>query len=293
MKDRRLDLDTLWDFHDPRGSERRFLDRLRQTGGSGADEVGARAETQTQLARAQALQRRFRLAHRTLDRVARRLPALTPRARIRYFLERGRVFRAQGQPTRALPRFLRAWRLASRHREQALAVDAAHMVALVTSGPRRTAWNARALRIAERSRDPAARRWKGSILNNIGWSQFGSGRYDAALRSFRRALRHRRAQGVASEVRVARWCVARALRQLGRTSEALRRQRALAGEWARARQKDGYVFEELGECLLELGRPQEARPFFRRAHAELSRDPSLRRSDPDRLKRLRDLGDAA
>jgi hypothetical protein len=55
-------------------------------------------------------------------------------------------------------------------------------------------------------------------------------------------------------------------------------------------ESDGYVFEELGECLLLLGRPGEARLFFARAYAELSRDSWLAESEPARLERLKELG---
>jgi hypothetical protein len=51
---------------------------------------------------------------------------------------------------------------------------------------------------------------------------------------------------------------------------------------------DGYVFEEIAECLLALGRDDEARPSFARAYELLSRDPD--EVDPVRLERLRALG---
>jgi hypothetical protein len=58
-------LDALWDFDDPAESERRFemlLPRAR-----GEHDGAYLAETLTQLARAQGLQRRFEDADRTLD----------------------------------------------------------------------------------------------------------------------------------------------------------------------------------------------------------------------------------
>lgn len=53
--------------------------------------------------------------------------------------------------------------------------------------------------------------------------------------------------------------------------------------------------EELGECLLALGRPAEARPHFSRphfsrAHELLSQDLWLREHEPERLTRLATLG---
>lgn len=281
-------LDALWDYNDPARSETRFRRYLRIARKSG--DIDLQAEAITQLARAQGLQRKFRTAHRTLDGVPRLFPRLGPRARVRYLLERGRVFNSAGSRRSALPLFLNAWRVARRHREDGLAVDAAHMVAIVKSGGSQEAWNLRALRLAERSRDPSARHWRASLHNNLGWSRFEAGDYRAALRSFQRAVLYRKAQGVASESRIAEWCVAKTLRLLGRTEEALRMQRTLLASWQRARKTDGYVFEELGECLRTLGRDSEARRFFRSAHAELSKDPGLVASEPARLKRLAALG---
>ena len=53
---------------------------------------------------------------------------------------------------------------------------------------------------------------------------------------------------------IARWCVARCLRSLGRTAEALAEQRALAAELEAVGETDEHVTEEIGECLRELGR---------------------------------------
>jgi tetratricopeptide (TPR) repeat protein len=280
-------LQSLWDFQNPGTSELRFRRALQ--GSSGPTNAVPRAEILTQIARAQGLQRRFQAAHRTLDRIEPHLPQLGPRLRILYSLERGRVLRSAGKPKSALPHFRRAWKIARRSGEDAFAVDAAHMVALGTSGAAQTSWNARALKLAERSRDPGARRWRGSLWNNIGRSDFERGKYRAALRSFTRAVRYRLRERDAAETRVAKWCVAKTLRVLGRTTEALRMQRSLLAAWRRAKGKDGYVVEELGECYWAKGRTREARPFFRRAVAELSRDPWLVAREPARLRRLREL----
>lgn len=284
-------LDALWDFRDPKASElrfRRFVRRARD-----ANRCDLHDEGLTQLARAQALQSNFRGARRTLSALKPRRPDLAPRTETRYLLERGRVFNSSGAPRRALPLFRAAWRIARDHGEDALAVDAAHMAALATSGATQAAWNARALALSDSSRDRGARRWRASLLNNIGWSQINAGAYRDALRSFRRALHFRQLQRDPAEIRIARWCVAKALRMNGRTSEALRAQRRLLAAWRRARRKDGYVFEELGECLLALGRSREARPFFRGAYTELSKDSWLATHEPKRLKRLRTLSGAS
>ena len=54
--------------------------------------------------------------------------------------------------------------------------------------------------------------------------------------------------------RIARWCVARCLRSLDRTEEALAEQQALAAELEAIGETDAYVAEEIAECLSALGR---------------------------------------
>ena len=56
-------------------------------------------------------------------------------------------------------------------------------------------------------------------------------------------------------------------------------------------EQDGYVFEEIAECLLILGRAAESRPYFVQAHAFLSRDIWLVAQEKERLERLKHLGE--
>ncbi len=57
-----------------------------------------------------------------------------------------------------------------------------------------------------------------------------------------------------------------------------------------AEEEDGFVYEELGECLHALGKPGEARPYFRRAYGLLSQIEWVA-GDAERLERLRSLGE--
>src|SRR5436189_9523 len=103
------EFDSLWDFDDPAGTEARFREKLPSAVESG--DRPYHAELLTQIARAQGLQRQFPDAHNTLDRVLDLLPLARPRARIRYLLERGRVFNSSKEPDKAWPLFLEAWEL--------------------------------------------------------------------------------------------------------------------------------------------------------------------------------------
>lgn len=280
-------LDDLWDYDDPVESEARFRQWLIDLPPSAG--TSQRAEAETQLARAQGLQRRFTDAHATLDAVEARLGEVSAHVRIRYSLERGRVFNSAGTPDRAEPLFLAAWELARASGEDELAVDAAHMLAIVATGEDTFAWNFRALDLAQASTQLKAQQWQASLYNNIGWSYFDDGRYDDALAMFERALERRRADGaVDKEVGIAQWCIARTLRALGRLEEALAMQRSLLAMQA----EEGYVSEEMGECLLALGYKEEAQPHFQRAAEMLARNPWLVEREPERLERLRQLGEA-
>ena len=151
-------------------------------------------------------------------------------------------------------------------------------------------WNLRALELAERSPDPRAQRWLGALYNNIGWTYHDQGQYEEALDTFRRALEWREAAGEAKTISIARWSVARALRSLERCEEAWAIQRDLLAELEQRGERDGYVHEELGECLLALGQHDAARPHFAQAFETLSADPWLAEHEPARLQRLQSLG---
>ncbi|HLN61606.1 MAG TPA: tetratricopeptide repeat protein [Symbiobacteriaceae bacterium] len=165
---------------------------------------------------------------------------LTTVPRLRYLLERGRVFRSSGQPALAIPLFLEAWSLGQQSGEDDLATEAAHMLGITEPDPaRQMEWNMRALDLAERS--PKARRWCGSLYNNIGWALAGAGEYEQALELFQRAVRFREEQGAPVPLRIARWCVAKMLRLLNRTEEALALQQELYQQVDPAAGEDGFI----------------------------------------------------
>jgi tetratricopeptide (TPR) repeat protein len=287
------DFDALWDYGQPRATEQAFrnlldlvdpLDPLSVAGEP--DRVAYLFELLTQIARAQGLQGRFEEAHRTLDEVESALANAQPRVHLRYLLERGRVWNSSGSIEQSVPLFTEAWELASAAGEDALAVDAAHMVAIVAPAQEKLVWNLRALDLARRSTDAKAQKWIGSLLNNIGWTYHDAGRYEDALDTLQRALAWQEQEGTTRQIEIARWCVGRTLRSLRRVEEALALQRSLLSDLDARGEADGYVHEELAECLLAVGRGEEARPHFAAAHAELSHDSWLVAHEAERLRRL-------
>ena len=280
--------DGLWNYDEPAATRSAFMAILPRAEMS-ADTLYL-AELLTQIARTYSLERQFDSAHALLDRTEGLLPAAGPSARVRYLLERGRSFNSAGERDTAATLFQAAWEIAIAEGLDFHAVDAAHMMAIALPPDRQQEWNLKALDIAERSDDPRVAAWRGSLYNNMGWTLFDAGKFDSALAMFENALEFRQSQAKENEIWIARWCVARCLRALGRIEESLASQMTLLAERERVDAPDGYVHEEIAECLLLLNRNQEARPYFQRAWELLSQDAWLAQNEPQRLARLKSLG---
>lgn len=282
------EIDSLWDYDQPALSETRFRSVLVEAESGGVD---YHLQLKTQLARALGLQRKLSEAHILLDDVSNHLPPERCIARLRYLLERGRLFNTSGEQARAVPLFEAALKLALQMKADFYAVDAAHMLGIAAPSNKRLGWNLQAIQIAESSSDERAQKWLGSLYNNIGWTYHDLGQYDQALDLFQKCLAWHTEHKTGNGELIAEWSVARALRSLGRVEEALKRQQALAETRIKLKQaEDGYVSEEIAECLLSLGREAEARPHFAHAWELLAQDPWLRSNEADRLKRLQQLG---
>jgi len=279
-------VDALWDYGQPAVSETRFRQLLPEV----THDTPLVIEVLTQIARAQGLQRQFEAAHQTLDQAQALLTDAPSRAQIRLGLERGRLFNSARQREAARPLFLQAWQQASAAGDDFYAVDAAHMLGIVEPPEQQLAWHLQALVLAETSPDPRAQKWLGSLYNNIGWTYHDLGEDERALAIFQKALAWRVEQGQVAEIRIARWSVARILRALQRTEEALGIQQNLHAELTQSGASDGYVEEEIGECLLRLDRPAAAQAYFAAAYHSLAADAWLAENEPDRLARLRTLG---
>jgi tetratricopeptide (TPR) repeat protein len=282
------DFIQLWDFDHPDSTEAKFRAILPQARAAG--DIDYTAQLLTQIARTEGLQRKFEAAHKTLDEVELLLRPEMGKARVRYLLERGRVHNSSGNPAQAKPLFVAAWDLARETRLDPLAVDAAHMIAIVEPPDSAIVWNEKAMAFAEASSDPKAQGWLGSLYNNLGWAYHGRGDFAIALDTFKKGWDWRVSRGQPKETLVARWCVARTLRSLGRYDEALAMQRELLAAHEASGGHDGYVYEEMGECLLVQGLGAEARPWFAKAYETLSKDPWLAANEKERLDRLATLG---
>jgi tetratricopeptide (TPR) repeat protein len=262
----------LWDFDDLDASEGRFRAQLEEE----TTDAG-RAEVLTQLARVDSLRGRFDLCDALLDE-AEALGGATARL----LLERGRRERSSGQPGAGLAPFEQAFEQARARGEDVLAVDAAHMIAIVGDSE---LWTARAVEIAAPSDDPGVRYWLGPLYNNVGWSRYGAGDPAGALEAFELALASRERDDPRPHAReTARYAVGKALRALGRADKAAAALEKCIAWAAEAGVQDGYFHEELAEDYAALGRDDAAREQARRA-LELAADDE----DPVRIARLREL----
>lgn len=286
------ELHTLWDYNDPAGTADRFQKLLPAVEAS--HDRAYHVELLSQIARTHSLRRQFAKAHQLLDEAEAMLADEMTVPQMRCLLERGRTFNSAGEPQRALPLFHEAFALGTAVAPQAdfHTIDAAHMIAIAEpDAADQIKWNERALALAEATPDERAAGWRGSLYNNLGWTYHDMGEYEQALQIFQKALVWREAhhQDKPETIRIAKWCVGRTFRSLNRLEEALAWQQVLLAEHQGVGQTDGFVYEEIGECLLALGRADEARPYFAQAYTELSTLDWLADSEPERLARLKQL----
>ena len=280
------DFRKLWNFQDATGTEQKFRELLPAAAASG--DRGYLLELNTQIARTLGMQRRFTDAHAVLDEVEAGLDETTRVARLRYLLERGRALRSGGSPDEARPLFRDAWELGRAIPHPGLAVDAAHMIALVVPPAEKRAWNDAAMRYAEKSGDAGAQQWLGALYNNMGWDSHDEGDYEEALALHRKCWDWHKERNTGRGERIAKWSVAKQLRFLGRGAEALRLHEELLEEYAREDPGgDGFVHEEIAELKHTAGDAAGAHPHFAKAAELLAAYDWI---EPERMERLRKLG---
>lgn len=282
--------DKLWDYSDPAATEIKFREYLADS--SAGLTQSDKLELRSQIARTLGLQQKFDEAHQVLDKIEAELIPEFQIAFLRYLLERGRVFNSAGLQAESIPLFLNAWELGREIGADFFAVDAAHMLGIAETSAKQLEWNEKAMDLAETSADSRANGWLGSLYNNIGWTHHDSGEYEKALELFQKGLEWQVSNARVTETQIAKWTVARTQRSLGNIDLALNLQKELAHEILESgNPEDGYVSEEIAECLTLKGQPKEAAPHFQKAWRILSQDSWLQKNEAERLSRLKDLGE--
>ena len=278
--------DKLWNYSDPAGTELKFREIL-DTEDTRSD-LAYHLQLLTQIARTYGLRHMFSEAHALLDEVKTALPDQPELTHVRYHLERGRTYNSQREKENARAEFDAALAVPEEVCNDFHTVDTMHMLAIVSQPIPDEAiqWNMRAMQKAESSPNERAKGWLGSLYNNLGWDYFNKGDYDTALEIFTKGLSWQQERNREKAIVIAKWTIARTYRALGRVQEALELQLQLEKE---SKEQDGYIFEEIGECLLVLERKEESKPHFAKAYALLNEDKYLQRFEADRLKRILEL----
>jgi tetratricopeptide (TPR) repeat protein len=270
-------------FGDLSGSEANLRAELGRTEGA------ERLQVETQLARVMGLNGGYEGALQLLARIRTELePGDDSLAGVRTDLEEGRCHRDQNRPDQAIACFKLAFDAARRLNDAYLMFDAAHMIAITGEPTQQIHAGEQALALLAGVSDEDAMYWRGPILNNLGWSYLDDGQLERALELFQQSVEYRR-EGPKRPFLIARYTVARTLRALGKHEEALALLPALQAENVELGGESPYVNEEIGECLVALGRQQEARPYCAKAFAALSQDTCIATNEPDRLSRLKTL----
>ncbi|MGN7800875.1 tetratricopeptide repeat protein [Leifsonia sp. 22587] len=237
------ELDRLWLPGDPIASEERLADAVAR---SDRSEV-VRAELETQRARALGLQGRIEEGEALLDSLEPASGVLE----VRVLLERGRLRLAADRLEEAVPLLEAALRAARRDGDTGLALETALTLA-EADAPRSEQWVEEGLADLAGTGDPRLLRFGAVLFDLRGWARFADGDAAAALVSFEDAVRAAELYGTPDQRFAAQWAVGRALRALGRTTEALAVQRRLQEERPDAR--------AVAAELAELERSTEQRP---------------------------------
>ncbi|MEZ5009005.1 MAG: tetratricopeptide repeat protein [Chitinophagales bacterium] len=280
-------IDSLWNYNDPAETALKF-EALIDTAKSRDENYYL--ELMTQIARTQSLQMNFDSAHIILDQIESQLTADKVIPTIRYNLERGRTYNSANKKERASEFFTKAYNLALANNQDFYTIDAAHMLAISEPAEKQLEWNLIALEHTEKTEDFRAKKWQGSLYNNIGWTYHDGGEFEKALIYFEKALAYREGKNDQEGVFIAKWTIARTYRSLGKIDEAINLQEQLMKEMTQeGGTEDGYVYEELGECYYTID-PVKAKPYFKKAFDLLSQDQWMVANESVRLERLKQLG---
>lgn len=260
-----MDILALWNFQNPAESEERFREAIPR-----ASEEEQFILT-TQIARTYGLRKDFETARSILAGIADQvIPATESKAR--YHLELGRTYcspvhNASELTTEAKEKARKEYTEAFETARDAgldyLAIDALHMMTVVDPEPQdQIEWNLKAIEYMNQSSQPEARKWEGSLRNNLGYALALAGRYDEALEEFELSLKARLAAENRQGAQIAKWMIGWTQRLKGDLQEALATQLKLERELDSIEESDPFVYEELETIFLAVG--DEARASFYR-----------------------------
>jgi tetratricopeptide (TPR) repeat protein len=228
-------------------------------------------------ARTYGLRRRFAEARQILAGIEPAIARAGAQPQVRFHLELGRTYASTAhEPQEITPEvkekaraaYTLAFEKAKAARLDYLAVDALHMMKMVDAEPAdQIAWDLKALAYLEASTQEEAKKWEGSLRNNLGYAYHLAGRYDEALAQFRLSSAAYERTGRAANVRIAHWMIARTLRFQGKAQDAIAIQLRLEREWNEAGEPDPYVYEELEKLYRDTGDSERAEAYAAKLRA--------------------------
>lgn len=216
-----LDVRDHWNFGDPTES-RAIFESLLPT----LDDRQEYLDVVAQIARTYSLKGENENCLETMKPVWDEGLKLGGRAAASLMLEAARAYRGMGMIDKARQGFDDV----AQTGPEDLRVDALHMLALIAEGDQVDFFNQQAITLAKTSKDEWAKRWIGSLYNNMGWSRFEAGDFDEALEYFESALLARYEFGQTDRVDEAKWCIGHTLCKMGRIEEAKELQQEMLGD---------------------------------------------------------------
>ena len=279
------DFIKLWNFGNPSETEKKFRELLPIAESS--RDLSYLAQLLTQVARTLGLQSKFDDAHSVLDKVEKILSEDLKLAKVRYLLERGRVFNSSNLQDEALPLFSEASELAQSIGETNLAIDAVHMVAIAIKDPKdQVEWNLKGIGLTEKSEKSHG--WLNAFYNNIGESYLLLKDYENARYYFHKLAELQREKRGEADVYTLK-DEARAIRLSGNPIEALQIIEPILRKLESEQLDDGWIREEMAENLEALGKTKEAKKHFVKAYELLSLDKWCLENEKDKIERLRKM----
>lgn len=281
------DINSLWNYQFPNDTENKFRELLLRE--DVQQNSTYKNELLTQIARTLGLQRKFDEGHQILNTIKNDLTTENSTVYIRYHLERGRLYNSSNNLTEAFKLFEQAWKFGIENNEEYFAIDALHMMAIAAPSGEKIKWQEEAIRLAETTKDARGKKWLGSLYNNTAWNYHDDLKdYPKAMEVFKKTLDWQIENGNENSIGIAKWCIARCHRSLNEIEIALKKQNQLLTEKG-GKDESGYIYEEIGECLLSLHKAQESQVYFKKAYDLLSQDKWLQANEENRLARLKEL----
>jgi tetratricopeptide (TPR) repeat protein len=300
--------DEIWgQLGDPALVEQRFLELLPQA--FALESKSIYLQMLSQLALAQACQKKFDQAHATLDQAELLLSPGYELAHVRILCERGRTFQQAGDIAQARIYFENSYEMSVQYNFDKQTINAAHMIAIVVqNSAEKIAWNRKALDLAMSSDDVSAQSWKGPLFNNLGANYLEIKYYEHALQMFQLALAEFEKDSVYhSHVRFAQFRVAQVLRMLEKYEQALELllpqlqeydPLAVTGQFGLPQEMfvmmRGWLYEELAIVFAALQDTNASQKYAQLALQDLAGNGMFVTTDPtahERIEKLQNLKD--